>query len=121
MSTDRAQAWPPISLISAQTESSFAVLRPQPTTVAPSRASSTEAARPSPEPNPETMQTLPFSRPGRKMSDSGLRATSAGSFCRGVSENGEGVGRHPIAVAVQEVHRRGDEMTGPDARALLRG
>src|SRR5581483_3370252 len=110
MSADMAQACPPISLISAHTESSLSCLRPQPTTVAPSRASSTELARPSPEPKPETMQTFPASRSGRKISDTGLRATSAGSFSGRVAEDRERVGRHLHALGVQERHRGGDEV-----------
>src|SRR5918994_6311935 len=45
--------------------------RPQPITVAPSRASSFAVARPIPVPAPETMQTWPWSRPGAKILELG--------------------------------------------------
>ena len=67
MSAASASAVPPKPSIVAFVSSIGSGRRPQPTTVAPSRASSIAVSRPRPEPAPETRQTVPSSRPGAKI------------------------------------------------------
>jgi hypothetical protein len=67
MSTASNSAFPPLPPTSDTISSSGPLRRPQPTTVAPSLASSTALARPSPVPAPEIAQIFPSSSPGAKI------------------------------------------------------
>ena len=60
----RASALPPTASTAACVSSSGSSRRPQPTTVAPSRASSRAVSRPIPLPAPETRQTMPVEQAG---------------------------------------------------------
>ena len=78
MSIASASAVPPRSRIAAAVSSIGSGLRPQPTTVAPRRPSSSAVARPRPDPDPETTHTCPSSRPGAKMREGS--ATTGGAY-----------------------------------------
>ena len=65
---------------SAAVSASGSSRRPQPTTVAPRRASSSAVSRPRPLPEPETRQTWPSSRPSLNMRERALSLIRASTL-----------------------------------------
>ena len=78
MSIATASALPGSGPAASTMPSSGSLRRPQPITVAPSRASSSALSRPSPVPAPETTQTVPSSRPGAKIREPSEAMATAG-------------------------------------------
>src|SRR5688500_6020155 len=107
MSAVWASAWPPARLMTFTTSSSSGALRDASTTEAPSAASVSDTARPSPRPAPVTIATWPIRRGTAETITKGCARLANGAGER----SGEGVGKTiDVAFLVQRPEGDADRL-----------